>query len=315
MKALREKEKNFISAVVYVHNDESRISDFLMMLVQTLEGNFEHSEIICVNDCSEDHSLQAIRAVSEKAERTSISVVNMSHFHGLELAMNAGVDLAIGDFVMEFDNTLLDFGEAEIMRVYQRELEGYDLVYAIPDRRERHSSHLFYRVFSKFSNLDTQMHTESFHIVSRRLINRIMDMNKTVPYRKAVYMEAGLRADTIVFEGKANQSKISDKREKRYRASLALDSLILFTNVAYRFSFIMTMLLMLMSIIMIVYSVIVYATAHPVAGWTTTILFLSVAFFGLFGILTVIIKYLQLLVNLVLKRKQYSFYSIEKLTK
>ena len=56
-------------------------------------------------------------------------------------------------------------------------------------------------------------------------------------------------------------------------------------------------------------------TVHPVAGWTTTILFLSVVFFGLFAILTVIIKYLQIIVDLVFKRKHYSFESIEKLTK
>lgn len=37
-------------------------------------------------------------------------------------------------------------------------------------------------------------------------------------------------------------------------------------------------------------------------------------FFGLFGVLTIIIKYLQLLVDLVFKRKHYSFESIEKLT-
>ena len=57
------------------------------------------------------------------------------------------------------------------------------------------------------------------------------------------------------------------------------------------------------------------ATSHPVAGWTTTILFLSVAFLGLFGVMTVVIKYLQLLVGLVFKRKHYSFESIEKLSR
>lgn len=77
----------------------------------------------------------------------------------------------------------------------------------------------------------------------------------------------------------------------------------------------MTILMMCMSIFMIAYSIIIYATSNPVAGWTTTILFLSVGFFGLFGILTIVIKYLQLLVDLVFKRKQYSFESIEKLTK
>ena len=77
----------------------------------------------------------------------------------------------------------------------------------------------------------------------------------------------------------------------------------------------MTILMMFMSVFMVIYSVVIYATAHPVAGWTTTILFLSVAFFGLFGVVSIVIKYLQLLVNLVFKRKQYSFESIEKLTK
>ncbi len=47
-------------------------------------------------------------SVSMIASITSISVINMSYFHGLELSMNAGMDMAIGDFVFEFDNTCLD---------------------------------------------------------------------------------------------------------------------------------------------------------------------------------------------------------------
>ena len=78
---------------------------------------------------------------------------------------------------------------------------------------------------------------------------------------------------------------------------------------------IMTVMMMVMSLLVIAYTVITYFMVNPVAGWTTTILFLSVCFFGLFGILTIIIKYLQLLVDMVFKRKHYSFESIEKLTK
>jgi dolichol-phosphate mannosyltransferase len=103
--------------------------------------------------------------------------------------------------------------------------------------------------------------------------------------------------------------------ENKYRSGLAVDSLILFTELGYRLSIAMTVLMMIVSVFMVIYSIVIYATAHPVEGWTTTILFLSVAFLGLFGILTVIIKYLQLLINLIFKRKQYSFESIEKLTK
>lgn len=159
------------------------------------------------------------------------------------------------------------------------------------------------------------MSTESFRVLSRRVINRISSMNKTVPYRKAIYASCGLKTDNIKYKPTEGSNQNLDKKEKRYRTGLAVDSLILFTKMGYSFSKAMTALMMVMSLFMVAYSIVIYATSNPVAGWTTTILFLSVAFFGLFGILTVIIKYLQLLVDLVFKRKHYSFESIEKLTK
>lgn len=309
------KEKNFVSAVIYVHNAEKRIEKFLSTVINVLENNFDHSEIICVNDSSTDGSLSEIKKVSQQAKSTSVSVINMSYFHGLEVAMNAGMDLSIGDFVFEFDNTVLDFPEEEIMKVYKRSLQGYDIVSAVPDKSEKMSSKLFYRVFDKFTDLSYEMHTESFRILSRRVINRISSMNKTIPYRKAIYASQGLKTDALKYKVIAVNDRKQDKTERGYRSGLAIDSLILFTQMGYRFSMAMTAIMMLMSVFMVVYSIIVFATQNPVAGWTTTILFLSVAFFGLFGILTIIIKYLQLLVNLVFKRKQYSFEGIEKLTK
>jgi dolichol-phosphate mannosyltransferase len=280
-----------------------------------LEENFEHSEIICVNDDSLDGSLEQIKEVSKQARTTSVSVVNMSYFHGLEAAMNAGMDLSIGDFVFEFDHTVMDFEKEEIMNVYRRSLQGYDIVSAVPNRKERITSRIFHHVFDRFTDISYQLHTVSFRILSRRVINRINSMNKTIPYRKAVYASQGLKTDSIVYQPKQMQRVKLDKTELRYRSGLAMDSLLLFTEVGYRFSTLMTVLMMLITAGCIFYSIVVFFTANPVAGWTTTMLLLSVAFFGLFGILTIVIKYLQLLINLVFKRKYYSFEGIEKLTK
>lgn len=312
---MMNKEKNFVSAVIYVHNAENRIEKFLQTIIRTLEENFEHSEIICVNDCSEDNSVELIKSVSEGAVSESISVLNMSFFHGLEMAMNAGIDLSIGDFVFEFDTAVLDFEENTIMKVYEKSLEGYDIVCASSSHKERLTSRLFYKIFDRFADLPYRMNTENFRILSRRVINRISSMNKTVPYRKAVYANCGLKTETVKYDALYNPKLRPDKRESTYRFGLAIDSLILFTKVGYKFSVLMTIVMMLMSAFMLIYSILVYANANPVAGWTTTILFLSVAFFGLFGVLTVIIKYLQLLINLVFKKKPYTFESIEKLTK
>jgi dolichol-phosphate mannosyltransferase len=239
----------------------------------------------------------------------------MSYFHGLELSMDAGMDLAIGDFVFEFDNTDLDFDPEMIMKIYRHALTGYDIVSASPDRREKFSSRLFYKVFDRFTSLKYNMSTESFRVLSRRVINRINSMNKNVPYRKAMYAGSGLKTANLKYEVKTVVKGTTDPNENRYRRSLAVDTLILFTDFGYRISFVMTSAMMLISMFMIVYTLVVYLIGNPIEGWTTTALFLSFGFFGLFAILTVIVKYLQIIVDMVFKRKHYSFESIEKLTK
>ena len=63
------KEKNFISVVVYVHNNEDNIINFLEKINNKLDENFENYEIICVNDKSSDNSVQEIKKFFNKINR------------------------------------------------------------------------------------------------------------------------------------------------------------------------------------------------------------------------------------------------------
>ena len=311
---MADKEKNFISAVIYVHNDENHIEKFLGMIRQTLEENFLSSEIICVNDASTDDSVQKIKSVSKAATSTNISVINMTHYHGVELAMNAGVDLAIGDFVFEFDVATSDFQPETILQVYRRCLQGYDIVSASPRGGREMSSKIFYGIFNKFNSQSLNMDTERFRILSRRAINRVKSMNEAIPYRKAVYAASGFKLDVIKYEPTEKIKIHHSAEESEYRERLAIDSLLLFTNVGYSLSMTLTKFMMLITALVGVYVSVIYFAGSPVAGWTTTMILLSFAFFCLFGILTIIVKYLQLILNLIFQRKRYNFESIEKLT-
>lgn len=312
---MMNKEKNFASAVIYVHNAEKTVGSFLRTIISVMEENFDHSEIICVNDCSTDGSSKVIEETSLSAENTSVSAINMSYYHGMEMAMNAGVDMAIGDFVFEFDSTNPDFDLAVIMQVYRRVLEGYDIVSAAPDNGGRVTSMAFYRIFNSFSGIPTDMTTESFRVLSRRAINRISSMNRTIPYRKVVYANCGLKTDTFRYTVVEGRDYRLDQNEKEYRLTLAVDSLILFTDLGYQFSKAMSFLMIIITVGVLAYTLAAFAISNPVEGWTSTVLFLSIGFFGLFVILTIVIKYLQIIVELVFKRKHYSFESIEKYTK
>ncbi len=312
------KEKNFVSATVYLYNSEKEAEQFVKMLVHILETNFEHSEIIFVNDYSADRCAEIIKEMSHIATTVNISLLNMSYFQGKEIAMNAARDLAIGDFVYEFDTTFIDYSEQEVMEVYHQALEGYDIVSATPNENTRKTSKIFYRIFDKFSEMPYRMSSERFRILSRRMINRVMGMNNKIPYRKAIYSHSGLKTKNIVYSvdktaGMRNHG--IGKNERRYRRNLGIDVLLLFTQLGYRFSLAMTAIMICTTVFMILYSLIIYLFGNPVEGWTTTIVFFSFAFFGLFGLITIIIKYLQILVDLVFKRKQYSFENLEKLTK
>ena len=65
----------------------------------------------------------------------------------------------------------------------------------------------------------------------------------------------------------------------------------------------------------LVYTLIIFATGHPVAGWTTTMFVITVGFAGLFAVLTIVVKYLCLLLNLNFRQQKYLVESIEKLQK
>ena len=89
------KEKNFASAVVYVHNEEDSIVNFLENIQRILSNNFLKYEIICVDDFSTDNSVEKIKKLADNIDGSVVSILHMSYYQGLELFMNAGVDLSI----------------------------------------------------------------------------------------------------------------------------------------------------------------------------------------------------------------------------
>lgn len=309
------KEKNFASVVVYSYNNEDYIEDFLGKINDFFSKNFEHFEIIFVDDKSTDESVKTIKKVSNKIKDTVISIINMSAYQGIEMSMNAGVDLAIGDFVFEFDTMLIDYDINLIMDVYKKCLEGNDIVSASSNSKKRLSSTLFYKVFNKFSKNNNKLCSETFRIISRRAINRSKEVNKTIPYRKAVYLNCGLKHEKIKYKSDNKKIKNISKEVNNTRKEVAIDSIILFTDVAYKFAITMVAIMMLFLIGTIVYTFVIYFSQSPIEGWTTTMMLLSFAFFGIFSILTIMIKYLSILVELIFKKQDYLIESIEKITK
>ena len=303
------KQKNFVSAVVYVCNMEDSIERFLNMLYDVLVSHFETFEIICANDASTDDSKDVIQRLSDHFPNCVLSIVNMGYYQGVEATMNAGVDLAIGDFVFEFDSVIVDYDPTLIMQVYNRSLQGFDIV-SCGQPHTRVSSRLFYLVYNSSSDAKTKLQSETFRVLSRRAINRVHSMSVNLPYRKALYTNCGLKVDCIHCQSTGDIKK--SKRMLKHPHDTALTTLILFTDVAYRTALFFTSIMMFATIGSFGYAITVYILGNPVAGYTTTMALISGAFFALFAILTVVIKYLSVILGLVFHRQKYVVESVEK---
>ncbi len=315
--ALTNKEKNFVSCVIYLHNEEQAIADFLGKICKVMEENFEKYEVVCVNDGCMDGTVDKIHEFLDSSEKAPVvSLINLSYYQGIESAMNAGRDLAVGDFLFEFDRCLADYDPDLIMEVYRRSLQGYDVVSAAPKNGISLSSRLFYAIYNWGTDSRSKIRQERFRIISRRAVNRVNQMNTYIPYRKAMYMNCGLKADTIVYNNDTAHHKNVNSEERGKRSMLAVDTLIIFTDVMEKLSLLVSAVLLGALLVMggyIIYSI--FATVRPVEGWLSIMALMSFGFFMLSILMTMVFKYLSVILNMSFKRQHYVIEGVEKLTK
>ncbi|MCI5584720.1 MAG: glycosyltransferase [Lachnospiraceae bacterium] len=310
------KENKFISLVIYLHNNEEEIIPFLEKVLPIVEQGFSQYEIVCVNDACTDKTIFRLKEYLEEAQTpVMVNIVHMSFYHGLESAMNAGRDLAIGDFVYEFDSIFVDYPPELLLKIYEKLLEGNDIVAAGRKGRIKTASRIFYALYNKTSRGKEKIGPQTFRIVSRRAINRVKSLGQYIPYRKAVYANCGLSTQVIIYKVTKKQSRKS-RQKAGERVSLALDSFIYFTNAMERLSACISGVFLLITIGMGVYILWDYFTRKAVAeGWMSTVGFLALGFFGVFSLLTIILKYLSVLLNLVFRQQRYLVLDIEKVVK
>ena len=307
------KINQFISVVAYVYNNADRIEKFITTVMKECKV-FEQCEMIFVDDCSTDNSAEVIKKFySKNPVDYMVSIIHLGRYHGMEMAMNAGRDMAIGDYVYEFDDLYIDFDGSVILEAYNKCLDGNDIVTVSTDVPMRFTSRMFYSVFNKVVKSDSYIGQESFRLLSRRGINRIIAMDADIPYRKVIYLNSGLSTASVKYKSTKGHrpARISEKSE---RIDLAIDSFIYFTNIVQHISLVAACLFGLLSIGVIAYTLISRGLGHHIGmGWVSTMIFMALGFTGLFVFMAIVIRYLSVLVDLVFKHQKYLISDVENI--
>ncbi len=169
-----------LSIVSPVYRAESIVDELVRRIKLAAEELTSDYEIILVEDCGLDNSWDKIENNSKMDSR--VKGIKLSRNFGQHHAITAGLDACSGDWVVVMDCDLQDRPE-EIVNLYHKAAEGYDIVFARRVNRQdsfvkRQTSVLFYKVFSYLSGVPQDGTIANFGIYSKKVINAINSMRE-----------------------------------------------------------------------------------------------------------------------------------------
>lgn len=307
-------ENSYISAVVYLHNDEEFITDFLDNVFSMFKNNFMSYEFVFVNDYCEDSTIELIRSFFKNKTDENVSIVNLCYYHGLQNAMKAGVDLCIGDYIYEFDNVFPMYDPSVIFQLFKESQQGFDIVAASENKKPPFLKNIFYKLFNKYSIIPGHIEPEFFRLYSRRTLNRMNEINQFVVYRRAIYATTGLKKKNVYFNC---SRKIDIKKahiSRKTKKETAFNALLLFTffpRKLCKWVIMISSFLMLSSSIFLVLSLLLW---QSLVIASTVVFVSSILLLAISCLFAFVIAYLQVVASYTVSKISYNFESVEKIT-
>ena len=283
-----------ISIVVPAYNEADGIELLYQRVTKAATTWNDSFELIVVDDGSRDATLAILSALS--ASDTRLKVLSFSRNFGHQAAVSAGLVYAEGDIIAVIDADLQDPPE-ELARFLQRCRDGYDVVYAIREKRKesmfkRAAYFVYYRVLRFLANIDIPLDSGDFCVISRRALDTLNALPERNRFVRGLRTWIGYRQVGMAYERQARAAG-APKYTLRSLTNLALDGMINFSYKPLRVLGVTGMLVGVMAVIAGILFFLQSVTNTTVwgynprdaPGWTTlilTILFLSaVQLFGL----------------------------------
>lgn len=192
-----------ISVIVPFYNESENIEHLFARLTPVLVRLNTTYEIICINDGSQDDTMEQL--IEHSRQDLAIKIVNLSRNFGKEIALTAGLDYACGAAVIPIDADLQDPPEL-IEQLIAKWREGYDVVYAI--RRSRRgetwlkklSAWAFYQTIGKMSHVPIPANTGDFRLLDRRVVEAIERLPERTRFMKGLFAWVGYKQASVLFD-------------------------------------------------------------------------------------------------------------------
>jgi glycosyltransferase involved in cell wall biosynthesis len=201
------REKNLLSIVVPVFNEEESIAQTLIRLFKLRADLSQEVEIelLLVDDGSRDSTLQILKQKAMQPGNSCLKVISLSRNFGHQIAITAGIDLAEGDFVAVIDADLQDPPEL-IVDMYRMALTGFDVVYGKRRSRagesvfKKFTAAVFYRLLNYMCELEIPTDTGDFRLMSRNVVDAFKLMRERHRFVRGMVPWLGFRSVAIEYD-------------------------------------------------------------------------------------------------------------------
>ena len=277
------REKKLLSIVIPLFNEEESISQTVKRL-EKLQDDLAHEinvEFIFVDDGCKDKTLAYLRSFTE--HNSAVKVISLSRNFGHQIAITAGIDLALGDYVAIIDGDLQDPPEL-IADMYRKALVGFDVVYG--KRRSRKgetvfkkaTSAAFYKLLSYMCEIDIPADTGDFRLMSRKVVDQFKKMRERHRFVRGMVPWLGFKSVALEFD-RAERFAGETKYPFKKMVAFAVNAILSFSSKPLALAIRLGLLTICIGIVGGIY--ILYLklfTTSSVEGLTTILL--SIALFS-----------------------------------
>ena len=267
-----------ISVVVSVYNEAEGIAGSYAEFTRVLSAMDCTYELIFVNDGSTDATLSILKPIAESD--TNVRVINFSKNFGHESAMIAGIDYAKGDAIICMDSDL-QHPPVKIPEMVASWKEGFDVVNMVRVERKdatvwnKITSRCFYKFINRISDAKLAENASDFFLISRSVADVLKtDFRERTRFLRGLIQLVGYSRTTLEYvaqERQAGQSHYSFFKLLK----LSFSAISSFSKMPLQLGLFAGIIFGSISLLLIIYSVVMWFLERPVSGYTTLVVFMS----------------------------------------
>lgn len=276
-------ENPVISIVAPLYNEQEALPLLVARLNALMDSTNLSIEVVLVDDGSRDKTPMLMQQLALSDAR--YSCVFLSRNHGHQLALTAGLSVAIGsEAIMVIDGDLQDPPEL-LTEFYAKMQEGYDVVYAVRKKRKegvvkKSAYFLFYRLMKSISYIEIPLDSGDFSLISRRVVDILNKMPEESRYIRGMRSWIGFKQVGVEYE-RSERAAGEAKYDFRMLFKLAYNGIFNFSEFPIKFVTSIGFGAIVLALVYFVITLIKKITQDTVPEGFIALLFVIVLFSGI----------------------------------